>query len=269
MKCPVCFDGNALERGSAADGYIVEIECQRCGRFRYSGPASRKLEGAATEKRALVCGWLWEQTRFGSVPKIDTNVDALLAASPLPFLEKAKRLLIHLSERGGPLGKPFGEELASPRLDSMLETLDHRDVGFVQTFCTEQGWVKQSPSGGWHLTGSGLLRADEWKQSTPASGQAFVAMWFHESTSAAWTDGLQKGITAADSIAASHAKAPLRAYESELACLRKMVRWARSDNTNPRSNFRSWQAIDSAPCRWSGRFEMTVRAARDPRAVEA
>jgi hypothetical protein len=39
--------------------------------------------------------------------------------------------------------------------------------------------------------------ADEWKQSTPASGQAFVAMWFHESTSAAWTDGLQKGITAA------------------------------------------------------------------------
>jgi hypothetical protein len=41
------------------------------------------------------------------------------------------------------------------------------------------------------------------------------------------------------------------------------------DNTNPRSNFRSWQTIDSAPYRWSGRFGITVRAARDPRAVEA
>jgi hypothetical protein len=107
MPCPVCSDGKARELDSA--GGLVEVECQRCGHFKYTSYAWEKLQKAPSEKRALVCGWLWERTRFGSVPTIDTNVDSLLASRPTTFLEKAKRLLIHLSlsTQSGPLGKPF------------------------------------------------------------------------------------------------------------------------------------------------------------------
>jgi hypothetical protein len=71
----------------------------------------------------LICGWLWEQNRFGSSPKIDrNNIDALLSLPPVPFIERAKRLLIHFAEQSDRLGKTV--DLGSPRLDAMAATGD-------------------------------------------------------------------------------------------------------------------------------------------------
>jgi hypothetical protein len=72
--------------------------------------------------RVLVCGWLWENNHLGGIPAIDdTNIDALLTGTPLPFIEKAKRLLIELSDQSDLLGRAL--ELKSSRLDAMLQTL--------------------------------------------------------------------------------------------------------------------------------------------------
>jgi hypothetical protein len=193
MECPVCLEDKAQHIDTAAG--VVEAGCPRCGHFRYTGPAWEKLRSAASEKRAIVCGWLWEQNRFGSVPTIGANVDGLLSSRPTPFLEKAKRLLTHLSEQGGPLGKPL--DLASPRLDAMLETFTHNDIGVFNEFLAQQGWLTQDTASQWRVTGRGYMQTDEWKQASGASSQAFVAMWIHDSMSTAWSDGLQKGIDAA------------------------------------------------------------------------
>jgi nucleoside 2-deoxyribosyltransferase len=134
-------------------------------------------------------------SRFGSVPTIDANVDALLSSAPTPFIEKAKRLLVHLSSQSGPLGKPF--ELGSPRLDAMLETLNHNDLTLFTEFFLQQGWLAEITGGQWRLTGQGLMKADEWKQAASSSSQAFVAMWFDPGMNAVWKDGLAKGISAA------------------------------------------------------------------------
>jgi hypothetical protein len=64
-------------------------------------------------------------------------------------------------------------------------------------FLEQQGWVASVAGGMWRMTGSGLM-ADEWKQEVGTSSQAFVAMWFSEALNTAWTDGLQKGVTAAE-----------------------------------------------------------------------
>jgi nucleoside 2-deoxyribosyltransferase len=194
MQCPVCFDSNARELESA--GEVIETECKRCGRFRYTSEGWEKLQKATPEQRGLVSSWLWEQQRFGSVSTIDrNNVDALLSLAPLPFLEKTRRLLIHMAEQSNRLGAPL--DFSSPALDAMLGTLVHNDIVYINELLVERGWVTQVTGGLWRVTGAGFLQADEWKQSAVASNQAFVAMWIDPKTDAAWTNGLEKGIRAA------------------------------------------------------------------------
>jgi nucleoside 2-deoxyribosyltransferase len=149
------------------------------------------LRNAPPEKRALVCGWLWEQGRFGSVPTInETNVDALLSAAPLQFLEKEKRLLIHLVDQSQHFGKPI--DLNSLRLEAMLETLDHRNVSFVAVTLGNQELLKYGQ--GWMVTGQGFKQADTWKQSSSSSDQCFVAMSFNDDLAGAWENGFRPAI---------------------------------------------------------------------------
>jgi nucleoside 2-deoxyribosyltransferase len=193
MECPVCFDAKAKELDSA--GGVIEIECGRCGRFKYAGTAWEKLKRASQEKRAVVASWLWEQNRYGGSPKIDdANIEALLSARSLPFLEKAKRLLLHLAELSNVLGKPF--DYGSPKLDAMLGTLVHNDIITINELLVERGWVTPVTGGLWRVTGAGFLQADEWRQSAGTSAQAFVAMWFDPSMEAVW-EALKRGISAA------------------------------------------------------------------------
>jgi nucleoside 2-deoxyribosyltransferase len=198
FNCPVCHQKIAQHVGSAAAG-LIELECRRCGHFKVSEfSAVDKLRKAGPEKRALVCSWLWDQNAFGSVPTIDEhNIDALLSLPPLPFFEKAKRLLIHCSEKTKRLGQAL--DFSSPRLDAMLATIDHDDVDFVRIFLTERRWMEKLPGGAGRdcVSASGLRQADEWKESASISSQAFVAMSFDPTMTAAWENGLQKGISAA------------------------------------------------------------------------
>ena len=194
MECPVCFDPGARQVDSA--GGVIETDCKRCGPFRYTGGAWEKLKKAPENKRAVIASWLWDQNRIGSMPTIDeSNIDALLAMPPLQFIERAKRLLVHLAEQSDRLGQPF--QLSSPRLDAMVGTLAHNDIAHINKFLLDRGWVEDVVGGSWKVTGSGLIQADEWKQSAAASTQAFVAMWFNPDLDSAWKDGFQKGISAA------------------------------------------------------------------------
>ncbi|MGA9892813.1 MAG: hypothetical protein WBE48_10615 [Xanthobacteraceae bacterium] len=192
MHCPICLELIAREVDSA--GNVIEVECRRCGKFRYAGTIWEKLKKAPENKRAMVASWVWEQNRFGSVPTVDeTNVDVLLSARPLPFIEKAKRLLIEMAEQSDRLGKPL--DLGSPKLDAMVGTLAHHDIAHINGFLIDRGWVSRVTGGQYWMTGSGMVQADEWKQSVTASTQAFVAMWFDPSLEDAWTGGLRRGIT--------------------------------------------------------------------------
>jgi hypothetical protein len=191
MDCPVCFDTNAQEIGSGAG--LVELECKRCGHYRYSGRIWEKLKKAPEAKRAVVASWLWEQNQFGSVPTIDeTNFDGLLLARPLQFIERAKRLLIDMVERSDRLGKAL--DLASPKLDAMIGTLVHNDIAVVNGFLLGQGWVEEVTGGQFRVTGRGMVQADQWREAAVASEQAFVAMWFDADMEKIWSDGLRKGI---------------------------------------------------------------------------
>jgi hypothetical protein len=181
MDCPVCSDKGAREIDSAAGA--VELECKRCGTFRYAGKIWQKLTKAPENQRAMVATWLWAQNRFGSVPTIDeTNINALLSARPLPFIERAKRLLIEMVEQSDRLGKAL--DLASPKLDAVVGTLVHNDIALINGFLVEQGWVEHVSGGHFRVTGRGMVQADEWRQSVTDSVQAFVAMWFDPSLEA-------------------------------------------------------------------------------------
>jgi nucleoside 2-deoxyribosyltransferase len=47
------------------------------------------------------------------------------------------------------------------------------------------------------LTGDGMIKAEEWRQTETKSAQGFVAMWFDMSLTDAWQNGFSKAIEAA------------------------------------------------------------------------
>jgi hypothetical protein len=96
-----------------------------------------------------------------------------MAARRLPFFEKAKRLLVHLAAESKRYGEPL--DLTSPRLDAMLQTLNHNDVGFVARFLVQQRWLEDMAGGQRRVSGDGFLKAEEWREASVASLQAFVA----------------------------------------------------------------------------------------------
>jgi hypothetical protein len=191
MNCPVCFDETATEVVTPGD--LPGADCPRCGRFKYDAAAWDALRRVPAEKRALVCGWIWEQNYFGSVPTVTgANLGSLLSIGPLPFMERAKRLLVYLSEHSDRYGKFF--DLATKRLDSMLQTLTHDDVWFVAKFLVQEGLLETDADTRWRVTGEGFLKADEWKESVAPSLQGFVAMWIHPDMEDAWANGLYRAV---------------------------------------------------------------------------
>lgn len=193
MDCLLCSEDIAAHVDTLGD--TVETKCPRCGHFKYTTASYQQLINLAASKRTLLAGWVWEQNHSGYIPTFTAdNVALLTTARPLPFFEKAKRLLVYMAEQTDTLGKRL--DLSDRRLGPMLQTFNYGEVEFVVNFLIEQGWLHKS-TGDPHMrvTGDGFLKADEWRHSTTASIQGFVAMWFDPALEDAWLNGFHRGIS--------------------------------------------------------------------------
>src|SRR5262249_18395971 len=156
-QCPICVEDKAEHLGT--EGGQVECECQRCGRFWYVGSVHSRLQKMDSDERPMLAGWVWEQNTLASVPVIDGGtLDRILSNRRLEFMDRAKRLLLHLADQSDRLGKPL--EVSDIKLQPMLQTFNQGDIDFISTFLVRQGWLEEPPgSAKRRLTGNGFIKA--------------------------------------------------------------------------------------------------------------
>ncbi len=188
--CFICGRFNAsVERAGHINAY--DVECRRCGNYTIADAVVRTLESEPTPSRfrAVLSEWVDGQNSNGERPTITSDkLPGLRSLPTLPLMERAKRLLILMSERTHRLGQSI--DLSDPKVEARLQATDPGEVAFTADFLRGQRWVQ----GNLELTGVGMIQADEWKRTASPSMQGFVAMWFNDSMNDAWTNGLQKAI---------------------------------------------------------------------------
>jgi hypothetical protein len=191
-NCAICRQFKMKLLDETPQGML--IECPRCGQFRCTREAIDRFRNLPLERRVVVSGWLWENNRYaGQIPLIDgTNVDALLSARPLPFAEKIKRLLIHMSEHTTHLNQVI--DVSGARIMAMVEASRPNDVVVLTNYLRSEELISSPGPAAGYVQVSGFLKVDEWRQPAISSMQGFVAMWFDASMHVAWEHGLRRGI---------------------------------------------------------------------------
>ena len=191
--CEVCSIEQAKTYPSNLDG--VHQECPRCGEFKISGTAGSILRGGkGKEARAKLSGWVREQNLLGAVPLITSDNMESVFARPLPSVADRALSILQEAERGTTnLGDRFN--INDPRFLAASYSSDHADVLFLLNLLKEQGLAEPKVMGGdCEILPSGYIRLDEMRHITSESSQGFVAMWFDDLLTEAYTAGLQANL---------------------------------------------------------------------------
>ena len=174
------------------------------GQYWISGMATAILGTLTDPAKRLLTTWLCEQRRTGvEVPKVQSDVlDLIKTRRSLPVTKKLSAALLFIGENIKELGERIWigvegaaslqcmaeTEAVSPQeLYHLLEML--RDTGYLEGAYSPGGAANVEPTvGGWReLENMQSLRTD--------SSQAFVAMWFNESMTDAYVNGIAPAIT--------------------------------------------------------------------------
>jgi hypothetical protein len=174
------------------------------GKYWISGTAIGQVLSFNDHAKRLLTTWICEQRRAGvEIPKVQSRVLELIKSrQPLPIMTRMTLALhylgLHITQLGDSL--ILGGEDATLSLELLAETesqstkellqLLHmlEEAGFVQGFFPRDGGANVRP------TVAGWQELDNLKRPRTDSAQAFVAMWFNELTTEAYTDGLERAL---------------------------------------------------------------------------
>ena len=151
-------------------------------------------------QKSRLTSWVINMRQQGvDCPEITQEVIELIKrARPTPVLLRVDRILKHLSEQTTALGRAvrFGEEPSE--LYALGEATDVQELIFLLDFAKRSEWLT-GPIG-WPpaltVTIQGHNRV-EGMNSRPDSSQAFVAMWFDNTTTDAYEMGIKPAISEA------------------------------------------------------------------------
>ena len=197
-KCEIWRDFDADERQRIRP-FTWYVDSKRAGgAYIIDGEASSLLQGFDDNVRARVTTWLVDQRLRGvDLPFVsDSVIDYARAARPLPVDERAERLLRYLGDQPAPLGEPVAVSRAA--LLARTESTNVREVTYLENYLDECGWIEGRTMVGPEnlfatVTVDGHRQIADQAVNTE-SPQAFVAMWFHESTDSAYSEGVAPAI---------------------------------------------------------------------------
>lgn len=207
--CPIWGSGYKAEGFYDSEKGMFDVtDSERtCTGYRISDRLLERVKQTSAREKAQLTIWLIDQWSRGNDQPIVTLGVFLTVWSkrPLPVHVRADRLLrlVSLSTRSQQLGKFVGIPPYSHDALAWSESTDKSDVEYLLDYLESKGWLERNPFGteigylvGWRVSVEGHTRVDELQREEEAtdSSQAFVAMWFHESTTAAFEEGIEPAI---------------------------------------------------------------------------
>jgi hypothetical protein len=192
-KCFVCPSDEATIDLPVTRAH--HVHCPQCIEYQVTSSAEPDLTKIADQVKPRVSRWIHDECRSGTVPKITTReIELLRNLKPLPFEERANRVLLGLAERTAVYGVPFSL-FTIPRFWALAETFKPADAQFILRYLRDRKYVQlTNEDGNAFLTGDGLREVDRLKEANGESIQGFVAMWFDPQMDAIWREGLKPAI---------------------------------------------------------------------------
>jgi len=201
--CPVC-ESNEAHVEPHSDGADVEtVQCPRCGEFELSRTLCTELESKSSDEVAKKYAprWVlsaairnkWEQ---GEDLELLTNtVETLLEVASIPEdpFESINLLLSHIRDRSSTPGQSvsFDQKHDYP----LVYAQDPEEFQYYISKAKELGLIEIGDRReGYRLGLEGWKRLEELSQNRAENDQAFVAMWFDNDMSSAYTDGIKPAL---------------------------------------------------------------------------
>lgn len=191
-KCIFC-DSTISGNYEVNSSDIYKCECPNCGTYSITYEAlmdlPSSLEKKHKETKHLISGYLREMTELGFTSDLITNerFNALFNNSKIPLttIHKLDKLLLYIYRKTDFIYKEVVIDLSvkqdaiayaknSGELDNMIMALS--ELGYIKPVVAMDIGERVCV-----LTIEGLNRAEELKNKSFTSKQAFVAMWFDDS----------------------------------------------------------------------------------------
>ena len=207
VACRIC--GAPVPAGGASGSRNPQFACRACGTYRLSEYAAHRLYEAtrAADGRVqlfpdhhLLSAAIRERSALVENERYVTSLDELLAAArPLPggFLEAADRLLLFAGEHLPRLGEAV--QLVLPVDYPVAYARDGTELAEIAKLGYELGYITFKRAGDTLLltiTAAGWQRLQELRTRQIQRQQAFVAMWFADEMTLAFTDGIEPALRA-------------------------------------------------------------------------
>ena len=171
----------------------IHQKCWHCGEFKLTGRAQHELsQNRDAEIQRKISGWVSDQNRNATVPKLSPDVIKQVTARSLPSIaERADRLLLEALRLEQRLGDVF--DISQPRFVRATYSQDQSEVAFLAGVLMEQDWIKKI-SNDYQVRHRGYIAADKFTRPVTRSDKGFVAMWFDENLNVVYDEGFQIGI---------------------------------------------------------------------------
>ena len=178
------------------------------GTFEVTIPGNEWVSNLTNAQCAVLTSWILQGNVAGEIPSIDSRLLQIVQRRRMSAAQRADRLLEYLASHEPHLGAEvvitgdpdfdFDGNVRSLQAAAWAECTNDEELIFLLSELEKLGYVHivQYANLSWrvNLTLEGHARVAELSHSGMGSAQAFVAMWFDKSMSAAYFDGIEPSI---------------------------------------------------------------------------
>ena len=200
MSCIVCSDDAAKTQHQETD--LTSVECPRCGVFFVSGTLKALWQPAdkTPQQIANASGWIRENP---GVPLHSKDLSMLETLGAPSVAERAQRLLQNLTKSFPALNAHFiaPNPVTNPSLNSITYSAPN-EVGFLfkNYLLEEMEYVRKIVSNQigsddqYVISPKGHAYLEKLRTANADSQIGFCAMWFDDSVTRLWSEGISKAI---------------------------------------------------------------------------